>query len=1116
MQKSAAGITKDVVALALVAAVEIDHVGKAEQISKYEALSAATGLRWGLWVSSGGKSVHAYLIFDRALDLGLPADAELRQQIANLLCAVVEGDTRALDARRLMRLPGWDLDSRKQPILHLDDSPEARYAPEDVRDRLVKYALSMGITDVAEALSALQLAERLEVEARKQIGEAAEELLEVAARLRATRGAPAPDDLDLAHAMVGTHSRPPIGGKVSASGTAKGNAVRYPASVMQQFAGLAYGTRVAAPCCGDGGPGSSGPAGTVMSQPSEEPRVFCHRCDKTALTEFVAPVTVVTPSVAAEVDLTELDGNEPGRWWQTPIPNEPGVYLLSGPTGCGKSTAIKAASASVSSTLALGPTTRLVRAQADDLGIDFYGDSDGDIYGPSAAVCLPSLGRWVGGVPDLLVLDEIESLFGLLHSQQIMGRRGPGRSHSITGPTYRKMAGLIRAVVLRGGRVIAADANLSPRTTAILDRILAPSDTASTSSVGEILDDIEAEDAEQPDATIAPITIIGPMEQERRRHSPDVTETAYAEVEDLVVALELSVEAGTPAVIACDTRAMAQTLEMLASTWRLPSGQPPKTVCVTAEFATPDDFFSAKCKSWDDYDVVVYNSACGQGVSYEGTRHRTVWVLSSSWLGWDHLIQLRGRCRPATHVHSYIPAGRPAAPCRTVEHWLGVGHVRSALDDRLAQQGTDDKGGKSAPGVASADADVRHSWAWEQWLTAARKHDLSTDYYGAVRAMGVSVVEAEPLDEDEREVVGDMLTDLRSALEEARTNAVVDAEAVVGDDLARLRAARGARTQAEHWSLGRMLCLDRWGVDGLQMAQGAADWANRDSKLWRQGRMLRAAMAVAVGGDALLSLRRVERARADVEGEGRYTSHYAGDERRARTMLRVLRDLGVDLGPTLVALAEVTAGDQVEADGVDAVFAVNCSTEAKTASLQTSPSWSEGSLTVAPAVARWSSAGKQAQAADVPGIRHMSVAPTRMISACLRALGLRTRRTKAGSRSDGSRVDAYTLDLDACTAWARANSRAWRRHLGHEVLDLATAAIIVDHRNGRDPEAWADEPEIDVDCWTVRVPSSSGGVTVVPAGPVGPIISDDVAAELERLAEEELGGTAPIHPASAP
>jgi len=566
------GLGASVVSLSPCAYVEIDHLPRAQQESAFAALSAATGLRWRLQVSSGGKSIHSYISFSRALD---PTDP-LRTEIQKLLIAILCGDTKITDAGRIMRRPGWDGPDRKQPVVHFDIGLDSIYGPEDVRDRLVSYARTLGINDVDRACDTLWLAEQLAVEAGRQFGEAALELAEHAAVLRDTRATPSDEDLDLALAMLGRAPRATgTTGTSCIARTGRGSKVASAtASDMAAFANVPKFTRVAAPCC----PGDKSPAGVVMSEPGDAgPRVWCHRHAQTVVVEVTRVATVISvedlrDSSDAEFSDTSYSTPSPhgGRWWQPPIPEEAGVYLLNGPTGCGKTTAIQAASKAVSSTLAIGPTIRLVDNQSGDLAIPSYGDLDGDIFGPSAAVCLPSLGRWRDGAPELLVIDEVETIFSMLHSQQIMGRRGSTRSHGLTGPVYSQLASLIRATVQRGGRVICADANLSKRTVAVLRVMLAPTEgdqgKSKTESTIDYIMELFGHEADNPAPKVAdpmPIKVIGPGKHQRRMHNPLVNEHRYEAAEDLLLALKASVESGQRAMVACDTRRGAQLVEAL-------------------------------------------------------------------------------------------------------------------------------------------------------------------------------------------------------------------------------------------------------------------------------------------------------------------------------------------------------------------------------------------------------------------------------------------------------------------------------------------------------------------------------------------------------------------------
>ena len=257
--------------------IEIDHLPRAEQEARYDALAAATGLRWALMVFSGGKSVHAYLAFVVPLDATNP----LRLEIQRLLVVALEGDTRITDPGRLMRLPGWNGRYRKQPVVHLDT--DARIDAADVRDRLRAYTVSLGIADVEVAFRTLELAEALGIEAKHETEagdtEAAVEIREHAAVLRATRAAPFDADVNLGRAMLGKGVRAALVGvtpRVSLSGTNSATVCLSEAE-MAVYVGLTRLTSVHPPCCAD----NAKPKGTVLSEPGSPwgPVVWCHKHD---------------------------------------------------------------------------------------------------------------------------------------------------------------------------------------------------------------------------------------------------------------------------------------------------------------------------------------------------------------------------------------------------------------------------------------------------------------------------------------------------------------------------------------------------------------------------------------------------------------------------------------------------------------------------------------------------------------------------------------------------------------------------------------------------------------------------------------------------------------------
>lgn len=252
MQRYHTGLRHPYIGVAPFAFVEIDHLGKDEQIAAYEALSEATGLRWCVWVSSGGKSVHAYLRFT----VPLAADDPLRDEIQRLLIVALQGDTQITNVGRLMRLPGYTGTERSQPVLRLD--ADARYDATDIRDRLDAYARALGIEDVDSAFKVLRLAERLEQRAKPSKVEAgtlgteeAMDLRALAADLRANHADPDECDMRAAAIALGRAATVTTSSSVPTTTGPSGDEIRLTMEQADVYRHVAPRSVVPAPCCAD-------------------------------------------------------------------------------------------------------------------------------------------------------------------------------------------------------------------------------------------------------------------------------------------------------------------------------------------------------------------------------------------------------------------------------------------------------------------------------------------------------------------------------------------------------------------------------------------------------------------------------------------------------------------------------------------------------------------------------------------------------------------------------------------------------------------------------------------------------------------------------------------------
>ena len=237
--------SRDVVIAIVGTGVEIDHLPREAQERLYAEFASATGMTWGIQDFSGGKSVHSFLLYDRLLEPRDPIRLEIQQLLIVALC----GDSKIVDARRLMRLPGWPGHGRPQPLLSCD--PTARYSPEAIRDALAAHVVALGIEDVAAALTDIRLAERLCLSARDLDAEGALQALDHAALLREARGRVSAEDRSVARALLGV--RAAVGGTgFTASAETDAVEVVVAKTALVPFRGMPPGARVTCPCCPPG------------------------------------------------------------------------------------------------------------------------------------------------------------------------------------------------------------------------------------------------------------------------------------------------------------------------------------------------------------------------------------------------------------------------------------------------------------------------------------------------------------------------------------------------------------------------------------------------------------------------------------------------------------------------------------------------------------------------------------------------------------------------------------------------------------------------------------------------------------------------------------------------
>ncbi len=250
------------IALLPSAPVEIDHLSLEDQAALFTDFEHLTGVRLGILVLSGdlrpeslraagvepavadgGKSIHAYPLFQRPLDPtpGTP-DRKLWDRIVRYQIAVFGGDTKIANAGHLMRTPGviartpWRTGNRLRVQTCLRADNDAALPAEDYLAALETYARHIGLAtdeDVERCVEANKLAERCEQRIRSEKvpteWEEECELADLAASFRDRRVVD-PKDAELAHLLLGLHiqashetTERPSGGSTTSLSTRRGS-----------------------------------------------------------------------------------------------------------------------------------------------------------------------------------------------------------------------------------------------------------------------------------------------------------------------------------------------------------------------------------------------------------------------------------------------------------------------------------------------------------------------------------------------------------------------------------------------------------------------------------------------------------------------------------------------------------------------------------------------------------------------------------------------------------------------------------------------------------------------------------------------------------------------------
>ena len=787
VRRWASGPRKKFCSEAICAAVEIDHLPRDEQERRYAPLTAATGLRWALQVFSGGKSVHAYLSFDKPISAGDP----IRLEIQHLLIVILEGDHNIVDASRLLRLPGWDGSVRKQPVLHADAS--AHYTSEGIRDRLKEYAASLGITDVELALQCLRTAKALDDAANRQSGgEAAHELREHAALLRKTRASPNEDYLTLAAFMLGRKGRSRSAGSVGTGGSWEGGEYRVP---MATFAGLQERDRCIPPCCA----GHHRETAVYLGGG----RAWCHKCGQLVVEDrskiLSDPAIKFGGKVGKQRYLVLGRMELPG-----------GIHVLVADTGTGKTTRlaeiVKEARRRGERVLVIVHRRSLARDAAEAYGLDCYLDLQGDITSDGVVVSMDSLHRYqvdpgaeddlldgeavANRCPDWIIIEESESAFGHLGGggtiPLVAGKSGRATAREV----YLHVETLVRGTVAKGGRVVAADALAGGYTQATLARFAGCDQAA--------------------------LTLRG-----HRWTADDPEVIGYEKRQDVLAALlEVVADSGKKPIIACTSAGAARRVHHVLAA----AGH--NGLVLTAD-ESHERWSKRQCvtEGWGDADYVVHSPSIDSGVNFNPEdateRFTDVFIFADSvvGIGWRKLVQMRHRARHHDRVHWWCARSfKHGRPCDEPT-------VRKEMETRW----------KSARGwmvryVPETEGKLKavkyRDDDFFAFIVASRAHgrtegaDVAAAWCAWWRSRGAEMTAGQVLSKAERRKAANLWTEAGRTIDKRYDDSVLAAEKLTRTEHDHIRR-RGARSKDEALALERVRPLNRFG--GLRRELAALD-----------------------------------------------------------------------------------------------------------------------------------------------------------------------------------------------------------------------------------------------------------------------------------------------------
>ena len=276
----------------------------------------------------------------------------------------------------------------------------------------------------------------------------------------------------------------------------------------------------------------------------------------------------------------------------------------------------------------------LSKAGAHRLDLAFYKDLESTIRDARTAVCVNSLHRvidtWAAdvkrthsGTPPVLIIDESESVAHALFHGTIPN--GKHRTKADNGTILSRLRTLALQIISVGGQVFFADANAG-RLTDELAKYL----TGGAHRIETI---------------------------EHRRPMPGHTTLIHESKACILEAINEAVEAGQRVALPVTSKATAQSLEerFVAKGVRAKAYTGDMSEADRASLEDPET-------AWSDLQVVIFNTSCDAGVSYDSSKPGVppfdrVFLIGEdvgAMLGIDTLLQMSARIRGVTTIDAWI------------------------------------------------------------------------------------------------------------------------------------------------------------------------------------------------------------------------------------------------------------------------------------------------------------------------------------------------------------------------------------------------------------------------------------------------------------------------------